>query len=276
MTLVIGLKKMLITNDFCVNCGHGEYRKLSNMIISIKRILAAFWLISLVGCGSLNSTINRNDPNLATLVVPFSIDLLAVDGVAAKLPFKRSDPYFYQVAPGRYKLDFIYNSSWGIGEDDQLVSSDVFAASVDVSAGQRLIVGFADDTEAKITNRQAEYKRDFALWLTDSISGQRIDAAYSRPYRGILDKLSLAFFDRSKSESAASTPIETDGGEATAVDAIKGQSGDVEAASSLERVEPSGSAVGLDDSSLEQLKSLWIKASQQERAEFLIWSTSRD
>lgn len=245
------------------------------MNICMKKCLTAFWLASLIACSSVKPTVPATDPALAMLVVPFSIDLLTVDGAFPDPPFKRTVPYVYQVAPGSHELEFVYKRTWGAGEGSELVATDVFAVTVDVSAGQRLEVGYPDDSESKRANKQTAYKRDFALWLTDPASGRRIDAAYSRPFRGILDTAKFSFGARPQAEAPASVDTTSVGsGDVKSGDV---ESGGVESAGVIVPVFPSNSvAASQDSSSLEQLKSWWTRASQQERADFLIWSTSQN
>ncbi len=217
------------------------------------------WLMALLvgGCASVTPATVPADANASTIVVPFSIDLLTVDGASPDLPLTRSDSYQYRLPAGKHVLELIYKRTWGAGSGSELVTSDVFAVTVDTQPGQSLEVGYSDDTRGRAANNPAAFKENFALWLTDSASGERIEGSFSRPFRGILDTFGFSFGSRSNEPAPAQTSDPQPVGVAVPVSP-----------------EDSGLA-NTNGSSLEQLKRWWTSASPQERADFLIWSTSQ-
>lgn len=217
--------------------------------------LAALVILASVisACAGPGATTRPDSNGQALLVIPGSLELKSIDGVAQSQPLLRPDPSYQPLSPGLHTLEFAYTEFWGSSQAGELVRSDIHRIDLQVSADVEYRLEHLDPGRRNLSGRE-KFNANFALWAIEASTGDRTDGVYSRPNRGLLGLIGQgAPAAPAASEGTASVPV-----------AASNQAGEVASAPPDASVQPDA---------LQQLKFWWQQASKEQRGEFLIWST---
>ncbi len=207
----------------------------------ILKAIICFSALSLFGCALSSQPKRPDNPGIATLELPITMDLVSVNGQAMSTYRARGNPHYHTLAPGQHQLEVGYTEYWGNPLAGELVRSDVYVINLTVQPDTVYQLEHTSPGAKRIINA-SRFLSSFGVWALEQRSGQRTDGVFSRKYTGLLGLL--------KGPSAGAT----DAAEST-----------TEQVGTIDRAE---SVYALD-----QLKLWWQRASKKERGEFLIWST---
>jgi len=209
------------------------------------RLLTIFWLsLCLSGCASIvGGKLPEAIPGKARLVIPATLTTISIDGQKPESTLARPDPYYHFLEPGSHTLELSYWQMWGNNLSGESVRSGIYKLSVDVVADTDVVLQHSDAGSRSPASAE-QFIDNFAIWATTA-DGDRVDAVYDRPAEGLLQSLGAQVGQDSTDTPSVRVPV-------VVADAANGES-----------------------SALAQLKYWWQQESKEERAEFLIWSTSQ-
>ncbi len=206
----------------------------------------------------------------SVLIVSEVLDVMRIDEEKFLPLFGSEGSKEYALLPGAHRVVVRFQASYGNPEDFQeLVRSSYYAAELTLEAGRRYRLQSEEPSDPE---KARAYVQNLTLWLVDTESGERFD-------------LSPAAETPREKEEAEATTLSMAGSTAAAV--AVGATANASSAPAAASAPPAAASAAVaapaavaatavaatgDDETLEQMKSLWNRASAEERAQFRDWA----
>lgn len=152
-------------------------------------ICLIIYFLSLFACAGAAGPIRlyegtkKPDDEIARLLVPSELEVVAIDGEELDVPYVPDSQYQVELLPGDHQIAVVYSEYWGDPTVGNLVVSDAFYFRIALAAGSTYM--FKHDAPEDLMNADIS-PRDIKIWLEQPQTGQTINAVSRGTYGTLL------------------------------------------------------------------------------------------
>jgi len=232
------------------------------------------YAIFLSACVSTNGPVRmyegdkRPDSEIAKILVPYELDVLAVDGKSLKTPYVPGGQYEIEVLPGDHEFRVFYEEYWGDPTAGGLKVSDVFNFKLSTIAGSRYVFKH-NGPEDLVGADSGMQDSDINIWVELQETGQTYKAVDRAAYGGLFNRAIRQVVTGSVEGQAGSDMLPAQ--QAVATTAIPPATAAALAKQDAAPALPTEQSTPPQDA-LEQLKFWWKMADEEQRKVFQAWT----
>ena len=121
----------------------------------------------------------RADGEVVLVMVPSSLEILALEGKEVKVPYFGGNDYRLELLPGTHTLEVFYKESWGGPTSSGVVVSDVNMFRFHAEAGATYMLKHNGPRDLVTASRFSDMPK---IWLIESASGRRLEPYATAKY----------------------------------------------------------------------------------------------
>lgn len=152
--------------------------------IVIRCLIVFMSVLVLSGCLATNGIVHyykgepKDESQLATVILPEEIDIVAVNSRKRALPMIRDDSYQIKLLPGLNELVLEYSNLWDLDSDSHVtVTSDIVLVSQVMKAGDVYEIKVPEFSTLK---EMKAYAKDFEVTMVAKSTGEKVTSKAAR------------------------------------------------------------------------------------------------